>query len=253
MSTVKHTWKDARPPERAYKARQGVKPAGEQDRAAGGRHRRAVAVGEGRYACASISLRLPRGSRRIRAYLRWSQDGKTQERYVGEVDRDTRPANLAQAWQQAWALGLPTEEPLPPESTASSREVRAVMRANRGRDTQPELRLRSLLHRAGLRYRVDMPPLGGVRRRADIVFPKDHVAVFVDGCFWHGCPDHLRPSKKNAEEWSAKLQGNRARDEETNNLLRAAGWTVIRVWEHEDPADAAELVTRTVRDARAAR
>ncbi|QEV15704.1 very short patch repair endonuclease [Streptomyces fradiae ATCC 10745 = DSM 40063] len=144
-----------------------------------------------------------------------------------------------------------TEEPLPPGSKASSREVRAVMRANRGRDTKPELALRSLLHRAGLRYRVDTQPLEGVRRRADIVFPREQIAVFVDGCFWHGCPEHMRASKKNADSWRTKLEGNRARDAETNELLRTDGWTVIRVWEHENPAEAARRITRAVRDVQA--
>lgn len=251
MGMGTYTWKHSRPPERAYRRRKGVKPTAEQDRAAGGRHRRAVALGEGRYARASVSLRLPKGTRRIRAYLRWSQDGKTRERYIGEVDRATRAANLAQAWWQARAAGMLSEEPLPPDSKASSHEVRAIMRANRRRDTKPELALRSLLHRAGLRYRVDARPLRGVRRRADIVFPKERVAVFVDGCFWHGCPEHMRASKKNAEAWKAKLEGNRARDAETNELLRTAGWTVIRIWEHENPAEAAGRVTRAVREVRA--
>ncbi|MDG9692424.1 very short patch repair endonuclease [Streptomyces sp. DH17] len=245
-----HTWKEARPSERAYKPRKGVKPATEQDRAAGGRHRRAVDIGGGRYARASVSLRLTRGNRRIRAYLRWSQDGKTEERYIGEVDQATRAANLVQAWQQAAAAGMLTEEPLPSDSKASSWEVRAVMRANRGRDTKPELALRSLLHRSGLRYRVDVQPLKGIRRRADIVFPKDQIAVFVDGCFWHGCPEHMRSSKKNAEAWAAKLEGNRARDAETNDLLRAAGWTVIRIWEHEDPVEASDRIADAVHQAR---
>ncbi|MEU4686455.1 very short patch repair endonuclease [Streptomyces xinghaiensis] len=251
MATEAHTWKESRPQERAYKPRKGVKPTAEQDRAAGGRHRRTVAIGEGRYARASVSLRLAKGNRRIRAYLRWSQDGKTQERYIGEVDQATRSANLAQAWQQATAAGMLTEETLPPDSKASSWEVRAVMRANRGRDTKPELAVRSLLHKAGLRYRVDVQPLQGLRRRADIVFPKERIAVFVDGCFWHGCPEHMRSSKKNAAAWKAKLDGNRERDAETNGLLRAAGWTVIRVWEHEDPAQAARHVMNVVRSARA--
>lgn len=251
MTTEKQTWKDARPLERAYKPRKGVNPTAEQDRAAGGRHRRAVAIGDGRYARASVTLRLPKGNRRIRAYLRWSQQGKTEERYIGEVDQDTRAANLAQAWQQAWSAGMLSEEPLPADSKASSRQVRAVMRANRGRDTKPELALRSMLYRAGLRYRVDVQPLEGLRRRADIVFLKERIAVFVDGCFWHGCPEHMRPSKRNAEAWSAKLEGNRTRDAETNALLRAAGWTTIRVWEHENPAEAAERIVRAVQEARA--
>ncbi|MYS73419.1 DNA mismatch endonuclease Vsr [Streptomyces sp. SID5926] len=121
------------------------------------------------------------------------------------------------------------------------------MRANRGKDTAPELALRRLLHASGLRYRVDARPVPQVRRRADLVFPGVRVAVFVDGCFWHGCPEHYRPATRNAEFWQEKIEGNRSRDRETNEIFRAAGWSVIRVWEHEAPETAAELVSREVR------
>ncbi|MDA0564661.1 very short patch repair endonuclease [Streptomonospora sp. S1-112] len=121
------------------------------------------------------------------------------------------------------------------------------MRGNRSRDTKPELRLRSLLHQWGLRYRVAARPLPKVRRTADIVFSKVKVAVFVDGCYWHGCPQHLRPATVNSGFWNEKIAANRARDAETNRLLREAGWTVVRVWEHEDPAEAAARVAATVR------
>ncbi|WEH42067.1 very short patch repair endonuclease [Streptomyces sp. AM 2-1-1] len=205
-----------------------------------------VALGDGQFARASVSLRLYKRTRRIRAVLRWSDAGKSPEIYLGEVSGSTRQANLRVAWQRAWDRGLLTEEPLPPESRASSREVRAVMRANRSKDTKPELALRSLLHAKGLRYRVDASPLQGIRRRADVVFPRDKLAVFVDGCFWHGCPLHLRPAKTNAATWAAKIEENQARDAHTNELLRAADWTVIRVWEHEDPAVAAEMVSKTL-------
>ncbi|MEV7218080.1 very short patch repair endonuclease [Kitasatospora cineracea] len=140
-----------------------------------------------------------------------------------------------------------TEEPLPPESTASSREVRASMRANRGKDTGPELALRSLLYSRGLRYRVNARPLAEIRRSADLVFPRDKVAVFVDGCFWHGCPEHYRPATRNADFWREKIEGNRARDADTSAKLSAAGWAVIRIWEHEDPATAAERVDLLIR------
>ncbi|MFJ8857042.1 very short patch repair endonuclease [Streptomyces sp. NPDC102451] len=246
MEERRSTWNEKLPPERAYKHVKGVSPVTEQDRAAGGRHRRMVALGDGQFARASVALRLYKRTRRIRAVLRWSHEGKSPEIYLGEVSGNTRQANLRLAWQRAWERGLLTEEPLPPESKASSREVRAVMRANRSRDTKPELALRSLLHANGLRYRVDASPLPGVRRRADVIFPKDRLAVFVDGCFWHGCPQHLRPAKTNAAAWAAKLEENQARDAHTNELLRAAGWTVIRVWEHEDPAVAAEMVVQAL-------
>ncbi|MCZ9354887.1 very short patch repair endonuclease [Streptomyces mutabilis] len=241
-------WKESLPPERAYKRRAGAAaPAVEQDRAAGGRHRRAVDLGDGRCARASIALKLYRRTRRIRAYLRWSCDGVTRERYVCEVDHLTRGENLAEAWRQARLMGLVTDPPPPEGSTASSQAVRAVMRANRGKDTAPELALRRLLHASGLRYRVDARPVPQVRRRADLVFPGVRVAVFVDGCFWHGCPEHYRPATRNAEFWQEKIEGNRSRDRETNEIFRAAGWSVIRVWEHEAPETAAELVSREVR------
>lgn len=244
-------WKDKLPPERAYKRRaSAVAPAVEQDRAAGGRNQRNVDLGDGRLARASITLRLYQSTRRIRAYLRWSQDGRTGERYVCEVEFDSRKQNLAEAWRQAHVKGLLAEETLPPESTASSLEVRASMRANRGKDTKPELLVRSLLHRRGLRYRVDTRPLAEIRRRADLVFPGDRVAVFVDGCFWHGCPNHYRPATKNADFWREKINGNKARDTETNAALAAAGWTVIRVWEHENPAQAAAQIEKAIRQKR---
>lgn len=121
------------------------------------------------------------------------------------------------------------------------------MRANRGRDTGPELALRSALHAMGLRYRVGVRPLPGLRRTADVVFTRARVAVFVDGCFWHGCPTHSRAARTNAEFWSTKINGTRARDAETNERLSAEGWTVIRVWEHEDPVDAATRIAAVVR------
>jgi DNA mismatch endonuclease Vsr len=247
-------WKqDQQPPERAYRARKGTKPATEQDRAAGGRHRRMVDLGEGRTARASVALKLYPKTRRIRAVLRWSQDGKSPEKYLGEVDHDTRAANLAEAWSRAWAAGLLKEETLPTDSKASSLASRAVMQANRSRDTGPELALRSLLHERGLRYRVDTRPLPDIRRKADVVFLKDHVAVFLDGCYWHGCPEHYRPATKNAEFWTDKISGNRARDIQTDEILLEAGWTVIRVWEHEDPTEAVERVAATLQERRAPR
>ncbi|MGW1059543.1 very short patch repair endonuclease [Micromonospora rubida] len=128
--------------------------------------------------------------------------------------------------------------------------MRAVMRANKARDTGPERRLRSLLHKRGLRYRVNARPLVTLRRTADVVFPTARVAVFIDGCYWHGCPEHYRPARTNDGFWRDKIDGNRARDKETDELLTKAGWTVIRIWEHEDPAEAADHVASAVREAK---
>ncbi|MDN2495880.1 very short patch repair endonuclease [Nocardia nova] len=120
------------------------------------------------------------------------------------------------------------------------------MRGNRRRDTRPELALRECLWARGLRYRVDARPVPQLRRRADIVFVGPRVAVFVDGCYWHGCPEHHRPARKNAKFWESKIAGNRARDAETDDRLSEAGWAVIRIWEHEDPAVAATRVEDAV-------
>ncbi|WP_344955968.1 very short patch repair endonuclease [Actinomadura miaoliensis] len=136
------------------------------------------------------------------------------------------------------------------KSWASSPAVRSVMKANRGRDTRPELALRSAVHALGLRYRVDRRPISQLRRRADLVFTSAKVAVFSDGCYWHGCPDHHRPAKRNNEFWSEKIRTNQARDRETDRALSDEGWVVIRVWEHEDPRAAAERIAEVVRSRR---
>jgi DNA mismatch endonuclease (patch repair protein) len=121
------------------------------------------------------------------------------------------------------------------------------MQATRRRDTGGELALRSELHRRGLRYRVERQVLKGLRRRADIVFSRQKVAVFVDGCFWHGCPDHGTWPKNNAAWWREKIEANRARDADTDRRLREAGWFSVRVWEHEPVAAAADRVEEIVR------
>lgn len=129
------------------------------------------------------------------------------------------------------------------DSWASSEAVRRAMISNRRRDTSPELALRRLLHRQGLRYRVDYSPTGNLRRRADIVFTRRKLAVFVDGCFWHSCPLHGTAPKSNAGYWLPKLARNVERDRETDQELETAGWTVLRFWEHRPPDEcAAEIV-----------
>ena len=121
------------------------------------------------------------------------------------------------------------------------------MKRVRRRDTKPEVGLRTLLHRMGLRYRVDEKPLAGLRRKADLVFRRTKVAVYVDGCFWHGCPLHATWPKQNAAFWREKIETNRRRDADTDARLVAAGWAVVRVWEHEDSAEAAGRVAEAVR------
>jgi DNA mismatch endonuclease, patch repair protein len=120
------------------------------------------------------------------------------------------------------------------------------MQGQARRDTKPELALRRELWRRGLRYRVDVAPIGGVRRRADIVFTRARVAVYVDGCYWHSCPIHRSTPKTNTEWWTDKLRGNEARDRDTDARLAAEGWEVVRVWEHEPATEAADRVVAQV-------
>lgn len=128
------------------------------------------------------------------------------------------------------------------DSWASSEPIRRTMQANRPRDTKPELALRSAAHRLGLRFRVGVAPLPWLRRTADMVFPRARLAVFLDGCFWHGCPDHYVAPQAHGDFWARKVAENRRRDSETDRLLREAGWTVLRIWEHEAPQDAAAKI-----------
>ncbi|WP_082947918.1 very short patch repair endonuclease [Mycolicibacterium monacense] len=120
------------------------------------------------------------------------------------------------------------------------------MQSNKGRDTRPELALRSAVHALGLRYRVSARPLANLRRTADLVFPRARVAVFLDGCFWHGCPDHHTVAVTNAAFWARKVEANQARDRDTDERLREAGWLSIRIWEHENPSEAALRVREAV-------
>lgn len=128
------------------------------------------------------------------------------------------------------------------ESWASSESARRTMLGNRRRDTAPEMRVRRLVHAAGLRFRVDAPPDHAVRSRADIVFSRRKIAVFIDGCFWHGCPTHGVQPVTNASYWGPKLARNRARDIAVTHALEELGWTVLRFWEHES----ADSATRTI-------
>lgn len=128
------------------------------------------------------------------------------------------------------------------DSWASSERVRATMQRNRRRDTAPELAVRRLVHSKGLRYLVDARPLPSLNRRADLVFRGPKVAVFIDGCYWHGCPQHGTTAQTNSEYWRDKITRNQARDVETDALLEAAGWLPLRFWEHEPPSDVASRI-----------
>jgi DNA mismatch endonuclease (patch repair protein) len=115
------------------------------------------------------------------------------------------------------------------------------MRATRRRDTAPEVALWQALADLGCEPQLDFP-LAGTRRRADAAFPEARIAVFVDGCFWHGCPDHGTWPRANADAWRAKIEANMARDQSTDELLARNGWTVIRAWEHEDARSVADAI-----------
>lgn len=120
-------------------------------------------------------------------------------------------------------------------------------KANRGRDTGPEMALRAALHRRGLRYRVGRRVEPDVRTTVDIAFGPAKVAVFVDGCFWHGCPIHGTRPKANSSWWAQKLEGTTERDQRSTAALESRGWKVIRVWEHEDADEAASMIETAVR------
>ncbi len=226
--------------------------AAEQDQAAGGHDQRRV-PGTSRPVLASVYFRRTAG-RRVYAYLRWADAGRTSERYVCEAVHECRADNLASAWKVVRDRNLfasridrnGEKTGRPDSSWASSEAVRKQMQANRSRDTRPELALRSHVHQLGLRYRVAARPLPPIRRTADLVFTRARVAVFLDGCFWHGCPEHHRPSRRNEDFWREKIMQNRERDAETDSLLRQAGWAVVRVWEHENPQEAAGRIARVV-------
>lgn len=131
---------------------------------------------------------------------------------------------------------------VPSHPGSSSPALSARMSTAKRRDTAPEMLLRRELHRRGLRYRVVTKVPGNNRRTIDIAFPRQRLAVFVDGCFWHSCPEHGTQPSANSAWWTTKLRANRDRDADTDRLLAEAGWQVLRIWEHETPADAADRV-----------
>ncbi|MFC4395602.1 very short patch repair endonuclease [Arthrobacter sedimenti] len=131
-------------------------------------------------------------------------------------------------------------------SWATTPAVRKAMQGNHSRDTKPELAVRRILHAKGLRYRVSYRPIPGLKRTADVVFTRLKVAVFIDGCFWHGCPTHYRAPRSNTPYWEVKLQRNQSRDAEISQKLRLAGWTELRFWSHEDPLIVADRIHQEI-------
>ena len=146
--------------------------------------------------------------------------------------------------------GLTYRGPSRDRVVASSSAASELMSRVGRRDTKPELELRRILHARGLRFRVDRAVLPDRRRRADIVFGPAKVAVFVDGCFWHGCPTHATWPKANEDYWKEKIETNRLRDRDTDERLRALGWEPVRVWEHEDAVTAADRLEKIVSNRR---
>ncbi|WP_410537851.1 very short patch repair endonuclease [Streptomyces sp. KL2] len=132
----------------------------------------------------------------------------------------------------------------------SSPSVSARMSRQANRDTSPEVAVRRLLYAAGYRYRLHRKVPGMPRRTIDIAFPGTKVAVFLDGCFWHGCPEHATQPKANKEWWRQKLDRNISRDLETTERLSEEGWVVLRFWEHESPDAVAGRVAQVVTERR---
>jgi len=131
---------------------------------------------------------------------------------------------------------------IPPSSPAARNRMKAVRHSG----TKAELMLRDALDQLGLTYEVDARPVPESTRKADILFRNERIAVFVDGCFWHGCPVHGTQAKANAEFWNKKIEANHRRDEDTNRFLQTKGWVVIRVWEHENANEAASKIAQTL-------
>lgn len=157
------------------------------------------------------------------------------------------PTDSSKPRPRTVVLGGGVVVPYPEPTDAAATKIG---KANRRKDTKVEVALRSLLHRHGLRFRKDylIRCSSGVKVRPDVVFTRTRVAVFVDGCFWHGCPDHQNTPRRNVAYWVPKLEANRARDRRTEEALLNDGWHVERVWEHENPDEAADRVAARVRD-----
>lgn len=165
---------------------------------------------------------------------------RPQELRPARMTHNSRPAS------ETTAISFnPVHVPSHPGSSAAA--VSSRMSATHRRDTQPELAIRRLLHAQGLRYRVAYPVPGQRRRTIDIAFTRARLAVFVDGCFWHVCPEHGTQPKANAAWWTVKFAANRSRDADTNRALSGQGWLVLRFWEHESATNCAAEIAQTLR------
>jgi DNA (cytosine-5)-methyltransferase 1 len=189
---------------------------------------------------------------------RFSGSASSRVRQIGNAVPPLLAAVLASAVAQQ--VGGPTARlahPMPvvpapskrvPAPAATDARTRKRMQNQSRRDTAPELRIRQALEAMGFEFEVDIKPESTLRRTADVVFGEAKVAVFVDGCFWHGCPEHARPTKSHTKWWADKIENNKKRDLETRQILEGLGWRVIRVWEHEPPDEAAVRIAAEVRN-----
>ena len=203
-------------------------------------------MGQGRYVHPARRRTItPHEAARLQTFPDWFN-------FQGEVSRSALTEEIGNAvpplLMNAVGMQLLTSTIDQQRPKASSEEVSRRMKATRRRDTLPEVALRSILHRAGFRFYVDKVIAKELRVRADLVFPKKRVAVFVDGCFWHSCPNHGTLPKSNRSWWIEKLAGNVSRDANANEYLRKLGWNVIRVWEHESPQSAADKIISMIRN-----
>lgn len=133
---------------------------------------------------------------------------------------------------------------MPPEPRDVATSAR--MKKQGQRDTRAELLIRRRLHALGFRFRVDRKPEPSMRTRGDLIFTRQRVVVFVDGCFWHACPQHRSVPRTNSAWWKEKLAANVMRDERATQQLQACGWTVVRIWEHENTEAAVDQIIEAV-------
>lgn len=166
----------------------------------------------------------------------------------GQADRHARDGLIEPVASQDAETRARIGYPVP-----SSETVSRVMRGNRRSDTKLEVRVRSELHRRGLRFRKQLLiAAGDIRVRADVAFPRQGLAVFLDGCFWHRCPEHGNAPRANSGYWSTKLDHNVERDRKVVAALDAMGWTVLRIWEHVPASAAADQVQTKLAECKAA-